>query len=344
MYGVAGEKHPTLAVAVGQEQVHPPLPDIEHVVFDRHGDDLLEHARHVGVGPDNGMQREMPGRVLHDQETAFRVCDVIMPALADGHALVEIFAIIKRLSQLLDVGLAVELDAELAAHQTVAAVAADHVRGAQRGGGAVAPLDLRRDRILILLERHELATVADADARQRLSDRFQERLERVLRDELVGLEREAAVLGFGDLHLRLRHRRMGMVHQRRLDQRQHDEDVHRTMGGKAGGANLVDDAHAPVDLHGTGVAALHLRKKLRGFLLLDDDRAYAAQSEVDGERQAGGARSDDENLCVHGWAGTLRQSTRRLIKWVRACAGTVDSVRPNRSDGLRIICPFPFQL
>jgi len=90
-----------------------------------------------------------------------------------------------------------------------------------------------------------------------------------------------------------------MMHQRRLDEGQHDEDVHRTMRGKAGGANFVDDAHAPIDFHGTGVAALHFGKKLRGILLLNDHRAHAAQSEVDGERQAGRTRSDNENLCVH---------------------------------------------
>src|SRR5262245_13152841 len=311
MYGIAGEKHAALAVAVCQEQVHAPLPDIEHVVFDRHGDDPFEHARHVGVGLDDGMQREMPGRVLHDQEAPLGIGDVIMATLADRDALVEVFAIIERLPQLLDVGLTVELDAELPAYQAVATVAANHVGGAQRGGGAVASSDLRRDRILILLERHELATVADTDARQSLSDRFQERLERVLRDELVGLERQAAVLGYGDLRLRLSDRRMRMGHQWRVDQRQHDEDVHRTMGGKAGGANFVDDAHAPVDLHGAGVAALHLRQKLRRLLLLDDDRAHTAQSEVDGERQAGRARTNNENLCVHSRVGTLHHQLIR---------------------------------
>ena len=70
-------------------------------------------------------------------------------------------------------------------------------------------------------------------------------------------------------------------------------------GGKAGGANLLHDAHAPVNLHGAGVATLHLGKKLRRVLLLDHHAAHAAQSEIDGERQAGRARPDDKNLCVH---------------------------------------------
>ena len=201
----------------------------------------------------------MPGGVLDDQETAFGVGDVIMPPLADRDALVKVLAIIERLPQLLDIGLAAEVDAELPAHQAAAAVAADHIGGAQRGQSAVAALDLRRDRALILLERHELAPVAHGDARQRLRDRFQQRLERVLRDELIGLERLVAVLGFCDLLPCLRHGRMHVVHQGRLRQRQHDEDVHGAMRGQPGGANLLHDTHAPVDLHGARVAALHLR-------------------------------------------------------------------------------------
>ncbi len=94
----------------------------------------------------------MPGRILDDQETPFGVGDVIMPPLADRDALVEILAIIERLPQLLDVGLTAEVDAELPAHQAAAAVAADHIGGAQRGQSAVAALDLRSDRTAILLE------------------------------------------------------------------------------------------------------------------------------------------------------------------------------------------------
>ena len=135
------------------------------------------------------MQREMPGRILHDQEAPLGVDHVIMPALADRDAFVEVFAVVKRLPQLLDVGLALERDPELPAHQAAAAVATHHVGGAQGGAGASALLDLRRHQHLILLESHELAAVTHRDARQCLRDRFQERLERVLRDELIGLER-----------------------------------------------------------------------------------------------------------------------------------------------------------
>src|SRR5262249_58909862 len=108
-------------------------------------DESLEHAGDLRIRLDDGVQREMPGRILDDQETSFGVGDVIMPPLADGDALVEVLGIIKRLAQLLDVGLAAEVDAELPAHQAAAAVATDHVGGAQRGRSAVAALDLGRD-------------------------------------------------------------------------------------------------------------------------------------------------------------------------------------------------------
>ena len=102
-----------------------------------------------------------------------------------------------------------------------------------------------------------------------------------------------------------------MVHQRWFDERQHDEDVHGTMRRKAGGANLLGNAHAPVDLHRAGITALHLRQELRRILLLDDNRAHATQSEVDGERQPGRARADDENLCIHAKSRTLRHTLLR---------------------------------
>ena len=130
MHGISGQKDPALAVAVGQQQIHFPLPDIEHVVPDRHGHDPFEHIGHVHVVLDHGMQGEMPGRVLDDEKAPLGVGHVIVAALADRDAFVEVLAVIQRLAQLLDIGLAVELDAELPAHQAAAAVAPHHVRRA----------------------------------------------------------------------------------------------------------------------------------------------------------------------------------------------------------------------
>ena len=88
------------------------------------------------------------------------------------------------------------------------------------------------------------------------------------------------------------------MQQRRLDQGRDDKYIHRTIARKSGVANLFRNAHAAVDLHGAGVAPLHFRKKLRGFLLLKQRATHAASAQVNGERQAHGAGADDENLRI----------------------------------------------
>ena len=57
-------------------------------------------ARHVVVVVDDGVQREMPGGVLHDQEGRVVVGDVVVAALADRDALEQVVAVIQRLAQL----------------------------------------------------------------------------------------------------------------------------------------------------------------------------------------------------------------------------------------------------
>ena len=149
-------------IAVGEQQVLLPLADIEHLVLDRHGDGLLEHRRHVGVGLDHRMQGEVPGRILHDQLRRLGVGHVVVPALADRDALEQIVAVIERLPQLQQVGVALQADAELPAHDARAAVAADQVLRLDLRGLAAA-LDRRGDRVAVLRERQKLAAVAHRD-------------------------------------------------------------------------------------------------------------------------------------------------------------------------------------
>ena len=192
----------------------------------------------------------------------------------------------------------VELDAELAAHARRATVAADQIlRGdllclaafVHRGG----------DRARVLLERQELAAVTHRHARNRLDDGFQQRFERVLRDELIGFERQGAVIGLRNLLLRRVDRRIGQVQKRRIDHRRDDEHVHRHPRGQALGADGLRDSHAPVDFHGACVAALHFWPHMRLGLLLDQRVANAAPSEVESEREADRAGADNKNWRVH---------------------------------------------
>ncbi len=60
-----------------------------------------------------------------------RVGNVVVPPLADRNALEQIVAAVQRLPQLQQIGVALQLDAELTAHVAGAAVAADEILRAQ---------------------------------------------------------------------------------------------------------------------------------------------------------------------------------------------------------------------
>jgi hypothetical protein len=88
------------------------------------------------------------------------------------------------------------------------------------------------------------------------------------------------------------------MQQRRINQGRDDEYVHRAIARKSGVANFGRNAHPAIDLHGTGVAPLHFRKKLRGILLFKQRATHASPTQVNGERQTHGAGADDDNLCI----------------------------------------------
>ena len=133
---VAREEYAVGAVAVGDQQILPPAPDVDGLERQRHRDGLLEQVDHVGVLLDHAVQREVLGRILHDQEGVAGIRHVIMPALADRDALVEPVAAIEGLAQLEQIALAGEPDAELLAHRARAAVAAGEVARGDVGHAA----------------------------------------------------------------------------------------------------------------------------------------------------------------------------------------------------------------
>ena len=241
--------------------------------------------------------------ILHDHLRRVVVGDVVVPTLADRDAIEQVLAIVQRLAQLQHpVFVAGELDAKRFPHHTRTAVAADEIGRSDFRGFAGEVLHRRRHAVGVLAERDEFMAVAHGDARQRLRHRFQERLERVLRDQLVWLERQRAIVGRRDLRLERRHRRILLVQQRRLDDvPQHDENVHRYVGRKPHRADAIRQPHAPVDLHRARIGALHLRQEQRRFLLLDQNAADAAHAEVDREGQTRRAGAGDENLGFHAF-------------------------------------------
>ncbi len=145
----------------------------------RHRDGLFEQRDHVGVLLDHAVQREMLGRILHDEEGVAGIRHVIVPALADRDALIEPVAAVERLAQLEQIALAGEPDAELLAHRARAAVAAGKIARGDLGHAAGAA-ELCRDGIRMLGELEKFRAVAHRHRRQRLRDRLQQRLQRVL--------------------------------------------------------------------------------------------------------------------------------------------------------------------
>ena len=49
MRRVTGQEYATLPIGIGKQQILSPLPDIEHLVFHRHGHGLFELGGHVGI-------------------------------------------------------------------------------------------------------------------------------------------------------------------------------------------------------------------------------------------------------------------------------------------------------
>ena len=196
MHRVAGQEHASPAVMVGEQQVLLPLADVEHLVLHRNADGALQLPGHVRVALGDRVQRPVPGRVLHDQEGRTVVGDVIVAAfpraVAERDPVEQLVAAVERLAQPQQSALAAQRDAELLAHGARAAIAADEVGGAELENPAIGA-HVRGDAGPILLERQEIAAVAHAHAWQRLGHGFQQRLEGVLRDQLIRLERQGTV-------------------------------------------------------------------------------------------------------------------------------------------------------
>ena len=241
MRGIAGDEDAAVPVAVGEQQVLPPRRAGQHLVFDRHADGALELRLHRVVAVDHRMQRPVLGRVLHDQERRFVVGDMIVAALArPGRGRSTSGSRSNSSSHLNSAWRSVSRlpspDSSMpSCLRTGLAPPSQPTRYCARIS-SVLPLerlDLRGDAGRVLLERQELAAEAHIDRRDRLGDRFQQRLERVLRDQLIGLERHRAVIGRAHILLRLFDRRIVQMQQRRLIERQHDIDVHRHVGPQA---------------------------------------------------------------------------------------------------------------
>jgi len=100
------------------------------------------------------------------------------------------------------VELAAQLDAELFSHRARTTVATHQVRCADRAGRAIGVFHASAHPGGVLRKRFELTSVAQAHRGQLLGDGLQQRLQRVLRDELVRFQRQAAVVASTNLGAR----------------------------------------------------------------------------------------------------------------------------------------------
>src|SRR6201984_3107877 len=198
MYGIASQKQAPSAVSIGQEEVLAPFAAIEHLVADRHTNSLLEPPLHLLVRFDGGMQGPMPLRILHDQKGRPFVRNQVVPTSASPfpqwQTFVEVVTPIKSLTKSSQVGFTSEPYAKLLPHKTGSAVAADQIGGRYFSGASVRRSKGPADTWSILFELHELGAIPNIHCRNSLSGALEHRLQRVLRNELVGLERHRAVI------------------------------------------------------------------------------------------------------------------------------------------------------
>jgi hypothetical protein len=298
---VPGQENPSVAVPVGKHEPLRPLPDVERLVHDGHPGERLEEPRHFAVAVRHRVQGEVPGVVLHDEERGPVVGEVIVAARSDRDPGEQVRAVEQRLAQGQQ-RVATQLDAQLTADGAARAVAADQVRRTDRLLLPVGSAYPGRDAVLVLGEAGQLAAEPDGDARRGRRDLAQQRFERVLGDELVGLQRHGTVVDPPPRRLHCSHRRVIMMHERGAGEvPRADEDVHRHVGGQPRGAYPAGDAHPAEMLHGARVAPLHLRQAARPRTLVDQLAADPQLAQLDRQRQAHRAAADDQHVRrVHG--------------------------------------------
>ena len=135
-----------------------------------------------------------------------------MPAatwtIADRKAVEQFIAAKQRLTQFQQIPLAGQPDTQLLAHGAGAAVAADEISRANFLDLAFDAAQARADAVAVLPQGDEFPPKPHPQAGNGFGDRLQQRLERILRDQLIGLERHRPVIAGAGLRPRLLDRRI----------------------------------------------------------------------------------------------------------------------------------------
>ena len=318
--GVAGEEDAALTVSLGDQAVRRPGIGDQDLHLDLAADRLVDDgARLGGIGrclAAGQRHHEIPGVAAIHRPHHRRRIGIDQPVHDRG--LLRVQAAEVRAAQhqieILRVGvLARHRYVEELAHEAAGAVGSDHVAGADRrrgtGGGAH---DLGLDAVSGLLDGGEPGGEAQIDRGQRQHVIAQHRLHFVLRDPLRGLG-EVVVFHSGAIE-RVLDPRQGMPAEPGR------EDDIGGIGGRQrrGPADALGDAPAPHVLHRAHVGGLGARLMADALVLLDDDGADAAPSQLDRGGEAHRPGADDQHL-----GGIGRGYHRRVRLYV--------AVRPARS-------------
>src|SRR5580704_8211423 len=241
MRGIPRDKNATFAVTLRAQQMLRPFIDGQHLEVDRHREGLPKNLRHLSISGRRRMQSPVSGAVLEDNEwEQWFFGDVVMTALAHRNALVQIFAMEKRLPKFPDVAFALQSDAKLLANGARASIAPDQIRCTNRFVCVLRRPDVGGYRTGVLRERGQFTSEAYRHGRQRLNDRPQKGFESVLRDELVWLQGPSVIVRC-DLGFRLGHRRIRQTNDRRVGHRCRQKDMHRRTAWQTGIADFFGD-------------------------------------------------------------------------------------------------------
>ncbi len=114
---------------------------------------------------------------------------MIVPRPRRAHFVVKLRAMKQRLAHFPQLRLAVHFEAELLAHHARSAVAADHVLRVDRDGLAVCLSDLRGNAAGLLAEHQQFVAEFHRQIWHPFGHGFQQRLKRILGNDLIGFER-----------------------------------------------------------------------------------------------------------------------------------------------------------
>ena len=168
MRSITGDKDTVFEIMLREQKPLHPFRTMQHLVLDRRADCFLEQRRHILVFVDDGVNGEMPARVLDDEQRPVIVDTIVVARTWCFHLVVEFRTVEQRLAHFAQMPVAVLLEAKLLAHHARSAVAADHVLRTDFGPLAVRFPDMRNDAIGILRERFQFVAKLHINVRNHL--------------------------------------------------------------------------------------------------------------------------------------------------------------------------------